>query len=139
MRPSHGAAGRRCGESPPALLSRGIELFNHREFFECHEVLELLWRSEPDAIRSLYQGILQVGVAYHHLLRGNWRGAVKLLDRGLARLREFTPECQGVDVDRLIRESERCRAELSRLGTDRLSEFDCGMIPKVHSRARTTP
>ena len=30
----------RCGESPAPALLRGIEQFNRREYFECHEVLE---------------------------------------------------------------------------------------------------
>lgn len=126
-----GAPGR-CAEPPPAQLLEGLALFNAREFFACHEVLEVLWRAEPDTIRSLYQGILQVGVAYYHLLRGNWWGAVKLLDAGLKRLRPFAPACQRVDVARLIRESERCRVELERIGADGLAAFDRTLIPQVH-------
>ncbi|MBI4504761.1 MAG: DUF309 domain-containing protein [Chloroflexi bacterium] len=129
---SFGGATGRCAEPPPPPLLEGIALFNAREFFECHEILELLWRAEPDAIRSLYQGIIQVGVAYFHLLRGNWWGAVKLLDAGLLRLRAFTPACHGVDVARLVHESERCRAELERLGEEGLAGFDRAWIPQVH-------
>ena len=38
---------------PPGLL-RGIEQFNQREYFACHETLELIWRAEPGPIRTLY-------------------------------------------------------------------------------------
>jgi len=31
--------------------------------------LELLWRAERRDVRRLYQGILQIGVAFHHLRR----------------------------------------------------------------------
>lgn len=126
----------RCAEEPPPLLLEGVALFNRGLFFECHEVLEVLWRAEPGAVRALYQGILQVGVGYHHLLRGNWRGAVSLLERGLARLRHFPPRCQGVDVARLIRESEHCRAELGRLGAEHLSAFDTRLVPRVYVRRK---
>ena len=61
----------RCQEPPPAELLRGIEQFNQREYFECHETLEALWNSERETIRVLAKGILQVGVGCYHLLRGN--------------------------------------------------------------------
>lgn len=114
----------------PELL-RGIEQFNRREFYDCHETLEALWLSEKSEIRQLYQGVLQVGVAFHHLLRGNYVGAVRLLDRGLGRLAAFTPACMGIDVERLVSEAGRCREELVGLGPARIEEFDRTLIPRV--------
>ncbi len=95
----------RCSNSPPMLLLEGIRQFNRGEFFEQHETLEELWRAEPDDVRYLYQGILQVGVGFYHLGRGNYRGAVSRLQAGLDKLRWFTPTCQGVEVARLVEES----------------------------------
>ncbi|HEX6512315.1 MAG TPA: DUF309 domain-containing protein, partial [Chloroflexota bacterium] len=85
-----------CDDQPPAGLIRGVELFNARQFFECHEALEGIWLAEPDHIRTLYQGILQVGVGFYHLARGNFRGATSLLETGIAYLRAFEPACMGV-------------------------------------------
>jgi hypothetical protein len=31
-----GARQAKCGDPPPPELKRGIEQFNHREYFECH-------------------------------------------------------------------------------------------------------
>jgi hypothetical protein len=45
---------RRCGEASSPGLLRGIEQFNQREYFECHETLELIWHAEPGPIRTLY-------------------------------------------------------------------------------------
>ena len=90
--------------APPPLLVDGIAQFNGGQYFEQHETLETLWRAEPGPIRSLYQGILQIGVAFHHLRRGNYHGVVVMLERGLARVKPFEPTCQDVDVARLIRE-----------------------------------
>lgn len=112
-----------------AELLRGIEQFNRREFYECHETLEALWLKEKGEVRQLYQGVLQVGVAFHHLLRGNYVGAVRLLDRGLSKLRAFEPVCMGIDVRGLISASERCREELVGLGPARVREFNRGLIP----------
>jgi hypothetical protein len=125
----------REGEAPttlPELVQRGIEEFNRGEFYECHESLEEAWMEEPRRVRFLYQGILQVGVGFYHLKNGNWRGAVGLLRGGTQRLKEFEPDALGVDVSRLVRESEACLRELERLGRERVGEFDLAKIPQVH-------
>src|SRR6266851_319777 len=74
-----------CQESPPPLLLAGIAQFNGGEYFEQHETLELLWRAERRDVRRLYQGILQIGVAFHHLRRANHHGTVYMLRRGAQR------------------------------------------------------
>lgn len=114
-----------------AELLRAIEQFNRREFYECHETLEALWLAEKSESRLLYQGVLQVGVAFHHLLRGNYVGAVRLLDRGLNKLRTFDPVCMGIDVRLLIHASEQCREELVGLGPSRVDQFDRRLIPRI--------
>jgi predicted metal-dependent hydrolase len=119
-------------EDLPDLVLRGIEEFNSGEFFECHEYLEEAWMEESGRVRYLYQGILQVGVGFYHLQNGNWRGATGLLRNGTTRLKEFEPVTLGVDVARLIRESERCLQELEERGRGQLDEFDHSTIPKVH-------
>jgi predicted metal-dependent hydrolase len=94
----------RCEEQPPEALLEGIEQFNRQQFFEQHETLEAIWIEEPDAVRYLYQGILQVGVGFYHWRRGNWRGAVAKLDQGLAKLEPYRPACMDIDVERLVQE-----------------------------------
>jgi uncharacterized protein len=89
-------------EPPPPPLLAGVEQFNAGAYWECHETLEALWRAEPRPVRDLYQGILQVGVAFHHLRRANIAGAVKMLRRGLPRLRDLPEVCQGVRVKELV-------------------------------------
>ncbi len=122
----------RCHDPPPPLLLRGIEQFNRGEFFEQHETLEELWRAEPDDVRYLYQGILQVGVGFLHLSRGNYRGAVSLLQTGLDKLQWFLPACQTVDVARLVDETSRSLARLLELGPERIGELDAQFVPQVH-------
>ncbi len=66
---------------PPDLLVKGIHEFNAGAFFEQHESLETAWRNEPGPIRHLYQGILQIGVAYYQIQRRNYIGAHKMFER----------------------------------------------------------
>ena len=115
----------------PDLALKGIEEFNRGEFYECHEYLEEAWMQESRRVRFLYQGILQVGVGFYHLKNGNWRGATGLLRNGTVRLKEFEPETLGLDVAKLVRESESCLRELESLGRERIGEFDASEIPKV--------
>ena len=91
-----------CLESPPDGLIQGIEEFNQGRFYECHETLEDLWMAEPRDIRQLYQGILQIGVAFHHLRAGRYQPVVTLLQRGSEYLRPFAPSCMRVDVEHLL-------------------------------------
>ena len=120
-----------CDEPPPPLLLEGIVQFNRGEYFEQHETLELLWRAERRDVRYLYQGILQVGVAFHHLRKRNHHGTVYMLTRGPRYLVPFVPQCQGVDVARLITDAAAALKEVERLGPTRLAEFDWTLAPQV--------
>src|SRR6476659_8001578 len=120
-----------CDEPPPPQLLDGIAQFNRGEFFEQHETLELLWRAERRDIRYLYQGILQIGVAFHHLRRLNHHGTVYMLTRGSNYLAPFSPRCQGVDVEALVAGAAAALSEVERLGPDRLDQFDWRLVPRV--------
>jgi predicted metal-dependent hydrolase len=122
---------RECDESPPPLLREGIAQFNRGEYFEQHETLERLWRAEPREVRRLYQGILQIGVAFHHLRRGNFHGTVYMLTRGARYLTPFSPRCQGIDVELLLIDATTVLRAVERLGPDRLGDFDWQLVPIV--------
>jgi predicted metal-dependent hydrolase len=121
-----------CGDAPPTALLAGVAQFNAGAYWECHETLEAIWRVEPDPIRYLYPGILQVGVGFYHLRRGNWRGAVHKLRSGLDYLAPSTPTCLGVDVARLRAEAQAVLAALEALGPDRIAEYNAATLPIVH-------
>lgn len=120
-----------CDDRPPAALLEAVAQFNRGEYFEQHETLELLWRAEPREIRYLYQGILQIGVAFLHLRRLNHHGTVYMLTRGARYLAPFAPRCQGVDVQALLDDAAAALEEIERLGPDRLRDFDWTLAPKV--------
>jgi uncharacterized protein len=123
-----------CDEPPPELLRQGIAQLNRGEFFEQHETLEELWRAERRDVRYLYQGILQIGVAFHHLRRSNYHGVVYMLTRGSMYLGRFPARCQGVDVEDLRQAARRALIAVEALGPDRLREFDWSLVPVVRIR-----
>lgn len=120
-----------CNEAPPPLLIQGVAQFNRGEFFEQHETLETLWRTESRDVRYLYQGILQIGIAVYQVKRRNHHGAVYMLTRGTHHLRPFTPQCQSVDVKDLLVQAAHLLDAVRQLGPNGLSRFDWSRTPHV--------
>ena len=60
--------------------------------FHAHEVLEAAWKYGPASERDLWQGLAQIAVGLTHARRGNARGAVTLLGRGVQRVRGYQDE-----------------------------------------------
>lgn len=50
------------------------------DYFECHEVLEELWKKEHKSC-DLWVGFIQLAVSLYHMRRGNYRGAKKTIHR----------------------------------------------------------
>ncbi len=115
---------------------RGLELFNRGEYFEAHEALELAWREERGPVRELYRGILQVAVAYYHILRGNYRGAQKMFLRSRTWLAPFPDRCCGIDLASLRGDYARVEAELLRLGPEGVQHVDRGLMKPVRYTIR---
>lgn len=80
---------------------RGLEHFNAGEYFEAHEELEAAWNADPTPARALYQGVLQVAVAYLQIERNNPDGAKKIFLRSRQWLSPLPDSCRGVDVKQL--------------------------------------
>lgn len=127
-----------CQGEPSALALKGIELFNHREYFEAHEELELAWGAETGPVRELYRGILQVAVAYLQIERRNYKGALKMFLRLRQWLDPLPDECLGINVAQLRSDALAARAELEALGPERMDDFDAGLLKPVALRWRGT-
>ena len=109
----------------------GIKLFNAGEFFEAHEELESAWRDETGEVRELYRGILQVAVAYLHITRGNYEGAVKVYGRSLKWTQGWSDVCRGINLKRLRDDAEAAIHELERLGKEQIGEFDRSLFKPI--------
>ncbi len=120
-----------CSGSLHPKALEGISLINEGRYFEAHEALEIAWRQETSILRELYRGILQVGVAYYHLLRGNYVGTLKMLDKAEQCLQPFPEVCCGIHVAGLRADAARVRSELLRLGPGGLNRFDWTLLRTV--------
>ena len=107
-------------------LQHGIDLFNRREFFVCHEVLEEIWTHERDPRRLFLQALIHFAVAFYHDQRGNPLGATRQLRKGLRKLAPYLPGCEGIDT-----------AQLSRDGLAALERTEVGAAleyyPRIHA------
>lgn len=117
-----------CDEPLPDLAKQGIAQFNAGEYYAQHDLFEALWMQTEQPIRDLYRAILQVGIAYYQIERGNYRGALKMLQRSVQWLLILPDHCQGIDVRQLRADSFALRAELLRLGEARFAELDHTLI-----------
>ncbi|MFB8789109.1 MAG: DUF309 domain-containing protein [Potamolinea sp.] len=101
----------------------GVEQFNQQEFYACHDTLEALWMEALEPQKRFYQGILQIAVACYHLGNLNWRGAVVLLGEGSARLRDYQPIYEGIDVTELLTQSFDLLQALQQAGPEQVADF----------------
>lgn len=118
-----------CAEPLPPEGLEGIRRFNEGEYYKQHDLFEALWVKETGPVRDLYRAILQVGVAYFQITRGNRRGALKMLMRSVQWLSMLPDECRGVDIKQLREDSYRVRAELERVKD--IADFDMTLLHPV--------
>jgi predicted metal-dependent hydrolase len=120
-----------CQEALPLLAQEGVRKFNAGEYYKQHDLFEEQWMNTETPVRDLYRAVLQVGVSYFQIQRGNYRGALKMLQRSVQWLVVLPDVCQGINIKKLREDSFRVRAELERLGEQRLHEFDMSLIHDV--------
>lgn len=120
-----------CNEAAGGKFLKAVELFNRGEWFKSHELIEDLWVGEQGETREFYQGIIQVGAALYHWKRGNFNGAVSLLEKGLDRLRKAQPICLGIDAMAFMVATDRLRRELQPLGPELMVNLDPALIPRL--------
>ncbi len=92
-------------ESLLAEAQLGIDLFNQRQFHAQHEAFEDAWNAESRPVRNLYQGLLQIGLAFLQIENQNQAGAFKMFGRGIPRLRLLPDVVQSVRVDLFLSEA----------------------------------
>lgn len=124
-----------CAEALPPLARAGAAKFNAGEYYPQHDLFEEQWLNTAGPVRDLYRAILQVGVAYYQVERGNWHGAHKMLLRVVQWLAALPDVCQGVDVAQLRADAARVRAELERLGPDGIARFDRSLLRPLRLQA----
>jgi hypothetical protein len=83
------------------ILSKARNLFNAERYWECHEVLEGLWRQKQGDEKRLLQGIILVCAAYVHHQKGEENVALGVLGRSVKLLEPPLQEYSLFDLPRM--------------------------------------
>jgi hypothetical protein len=87
------------------LVRAGTERFAAGDFFAAHEAWEEVWRSTDPEPRDLFQGLVQLAAAFHHLReRRRPDVARRVLGKARRRLAGVPPPAAGLDVAPLLLE-----------------------------------
>ena len=113
------------------LGHEGIELLNSGEYFEAHEALEHAWMEASELEGYLDRALLQVSVAYLHVERGNYRGALKMLLRLKQWLEPLPDACRGVNLARLKTQVQEFWQALEAAGPEGLDSLDRALLRPI--------
>ena len=89
-------------------LDRGINLFNHKQFFEAHEEWEHEWRlmSEGED-KAFFQGLIMAAASFYHYVQRECTGAKEMLGRSLLYLRAGIEGHPDISVGEFIDDLKR--------------------------------
>lgn len=104
-------------------LPLAVQLFNEREYFACHDVLEELWGETVGEDRDFLQGLLHAAVSLFHLSEGNPAGAHKMHASTLRYLSPCPDRYRGIDLAQLRIDLIECFASARAGQTPNLSDF----------------
>jgi uncharacterized protein len=90
-------------KSEPRLFDEARRLFNDERYWECHEVLEGVWRTKQGKEKNLLQGIILVCAAFVHHQKGEEAVALGVLGRAIGQLDFDERRYGGFDVKELKR------------------------------------
>ena len=98
-----------------ALVREGVDLFHAGAFFAAHEAWEEVWRSTTPEPRDLFQGLVQLAAAFHHL-QAHQRPdvALRVLGKARRRLERVPADAERLDVVGLLRQLEAWEGWLGR-------------------------
>lgn len=124
------------GLPPEEAVLLADELLRAGRPFHAHEVLEACWKTGPDGERDLWQGLAQIAVGLTHAHRGNSRGAVTLLRRGVHRVSGYAGDAHGIGVAAVLRAAGALADRIEQDGLDSVSP--AALRPGLVRRAGTS-
>ncbi len=96
------------------FLSEAAALFNRKHYFECHELLEDVWREALGDEKQFLQGLIHIAVGLYHAAAANYKGASNQLEKGIRRLTPSLPERDRLDVAGLVGPSRKALEKVRR-------------------------
>ena len=82
-------------------VSQGRSYFNDERFWECHEVLEGVWKSIDGDEKKLVNGLILVAAGLVHYQKDEDETCISIFNRGLEKLQHSSGMYYEIDVDRI--------------------------------------
>lgn len=112
-------------------ISEGIALFNNGYYFESHDYFEHLWIGAEHADRLFFQGMVQISVGCYHLGKKNYKGSLSQFTRGISKLEQYPEYYNGINLSKLIDDTEPLRNKLKLYFNGEIINFDNINCPEI--------
>jgi predicted metal-dependent hydrolase len=80
-------------------MEKARSYFNNERFWECHEVLEGIWKKTHEGEKDLLQGIILVAAAFVHYQKNENEICLSIMDRAMEKLQNAIGIYHEIDVD----------------------------------------
>jgi len=95
------------GSKPhPADFYRGLELFNRRFYYECHDLWEEVWAEAKGREKLFYQALIMSAVSLYHYGNENLEGALSCHRKARERFRQLPDRFMTLNVSQFVAEME---------------------------------
>ena len=111
------------------LLSKGINYFNEKKFYNAHEAWEELWTDYVLKDALFIQGLIQLSVAFFHITNFNLRGSNNLFAKCLPKLKKFPSNHRGFNLVEIIDCAERSKMQVESI--KKSNEFNWESVPRI--------
>ena len=82
-------------------ISDGISYFNNERFWECHEILEGVWKNCTGNEKFLVQGLILVAAGLVHYQKDEDETCISIFKRALEKLEIAKGKYHNIDIDRI--------------------------------------
>ena len=82
-------------------IEKGRDYFNYERFWECHEVLEGVWKKSDGAEKDLLNGMILVAAALVHYQKDENETCLSIFRRALEKIGNARGKYHKIDVDAL--------------------------------------
>ena len=82
-------------------ISEGISYFNNERFWECHEILEGVWKNCDGNEKFLVQGLILIAAGLVHYQKDEDSICVSIFNRALEKLENSSGDYHNIDIDKI--------------------------------------
>ena len=82
-------------------ISEGVDYFNNERFWECHEILEAVWKNCTGNEKFLVQGLILVAAGLVHYQKYEDDICISIFNRALAKLENSNGKYHDINIDKI--------------------------------------